>query len=558
MSLLDYSTDPAQNAFVAGDIAVPDHPPHDKSYPMSIRQIMADIAAGSNFINVKIFGAKGDGATDDTAAINAAIAYGLANHAAGFTLYFPEGRFMVTEIDLTDNGLSPAGGNFEQGIRLMGAGRFATKISPYSTGTVLLNMTGRNNATVQDLSFYADNLTAQTAVFMCRAVASPNCNNNKFLNVFAFGSYSKAAWVLVGAESSSWTNCRYWNTNTTTKNWSFFGGWTNADIGITPVNGGTLTTGPATDNRMIACEAYGNYNNAELWNFSGTCGFTMVGCTSVGGTSTGVKLVNYINLIGAVAGVGGVFNGPVSWLSPHHEVFGVDNRVYWLGGTGTRYFQGLRSEGGYFVTDDNVTGLDFDRTDVTNAPILQGGYFSAPMIAALSVGPSLYADGFIDTPVNWHLFGAIGNVAAFQFAVNSPIAAADIALAVLQGSPATVYAPALPTTGTYAIGQVIENMGSAVGQPIQWRTTVAGTLGLLNGGATTATTAAGSNAITVNSNADMKAGQKIDIATATGGPYYIRKISGTTIYLNRNVTNAVVAQPVSFVGATLRSIGNLP
>jgi hypothetical protein len=48
-----------------------------------------------NEVSVKLFGAKGDGSTDDTTAIQAALNYVVANYTNGGTLYFPEGKYIV-------------------------------------------------------------------------------------------------------------------------------------------------------------------------------------------------------------------------------------------------------------------------------------------------------------------------------------------------------------------------------------------------------------------------------------------------------------------------------
>jgi hypothetical protein len=59
--------------------------------------------AGSRRVSVRQFGATGDGSTDDTAAINRA----LANCAPGETLYFPAGRYQVSVSDGGERSLTP-------------------------------------------------------------------------------------------------------------------------------------------------------------------------------------------------------------------------------------------------------------------------------------------------------------------------------------------------------------------------------------------------------------------------------------------------------------------
>jgi hypothetical protein len=72
----------------------------------------------TDWFNVKYHGAQGDGVTDDTTAINAAIA--LANTAGG-VVYFPKGTYVIS-----GTGLTP----IQTGVVLKGDGRSTTTIKP--------------------------------------------------------------------------------------------------------------------------------------------------------------------------------------------------------------------------------------------------------------------------------------------------------------------------------------------------------------------------------------------------------------------------------------------
>jgi len=65
-----------------------------RGYDKDIRTMISQMA-----INVKSFGAKGDGSTDDTAAINSAVQYAITN---GAVLWFPAGTYMVLAEDPAD------------------------------------------------------------------------------------------------------------------------------------------------------------------------------------------------------------------------------------------------------------------------------------------------------------------------------------------------------------------------------------------------------------------------------------------------------------------------
>ncbi|WP_354637112.1 glycosyl hydrolase family 28-related protein [Kitasatospora camelliae] len=93
---------------------------------------------GSDWFDVRSYGAIGDGTTDDTAAIQAAL--DAAKAAGGGTVYFPTGSYPVTPA-----GATPAltvGGN---GIRLVGAGSKAAMLVKRTDG-ILLRMSGARRA----------------------------------------------------------------------------------------------------------------------------------------------------------------------------------------------------------------------------------------------------------------------------------------------------------------------------------------------------------------------------------------------------------------------------
>jgi hypothetical protein len=90
-------------------------------------------APSSPMFNVKDYGAKGDGSTDDTSSIQSAI--DAASTAGGGTVWFPAGTYMVTP---TTN---PALTVTTDGIKLVGAARKKSIVKKTANG-VLLSMNG--------------------------------------------------------------------------------------------------------------------------------------------------------------------------------------------------------------------------------------------------------------------------------------------------------------------------------------------------------------------------------------------------------------------------------
>lgn len=109
----------------------------------------------SQVFNVKLFGALGDGSTDDTSAVQAAIT--AANAAGGGKVYFPRGTYIIASA-LTGYG----------SIHYCGDGVGATILRTSGTATYsLFTFTTRNNVTVSDMTLQG---TGTSAAATCRAL----------------------------------------------------------------------------------------------------------------------------------------------------------------------------------------------------------------------------------------------------------------------------------------------------------------------------------------------------------------------------------------------------
>ncbi|MCF2528908.1 glycoside hydrolase family 55 protein [Yinghuangia soli] len=91
----------------------------------------ADTAGSTYAVNVRDHGAKGDGKTDDSDAIRAAVTAAIAGRVGGAAqkeVYFPPGNYKVTKKDTLM--WSPTGGSADQifGLRFRGAGPRVTNI----------------------------------------------------------------------------------------------------------------------------------------------------------------------------------------------------------------------------------------------------------------------------------------------------------------------------------------------------------------------------------------------------------------------------------------------
>lgn len=108
---------------------------------------------GMSCVNVKSFGAKGDGVTDDTAAINAAI---TSIGAGSKALYLPEGTYIISSTLILP----------KDNFVLFGAGRGASVLMgavSFTTGDMLQLQSGGDYVTLRDFSITMKSSTARTS-----------------------------------------------------------------------------------------------------------------------------------------------------------------------------------------------------------------------------------------------------------------------------------------------------------------------------------------------------------------------------------------------------------
>jgi hypothetical protein len=138
-----------QEALRSGNVSNTEVLPTGGTTARTLADLFADI------INVKTYGAKGDGSTDDTAAIQAAFD---AIPTAGATVYFPPGTYNVTaQLTLTD-----------KPIHLFGDGMFISNIKWLSSATsdgILLTQTDDDyTVTVEGLTLLSEKAAVGTAL----------------------------------------------------------------------------------------------------------------------------------------------------------------------------------------------------------------------------------------------------------------------------------------------------------------------------------------------------------------------------------------------------------
>lgn len=138
------------------------------------------------YVTPQDYGAKGDGVTDDTAAVQAAI--DAVQAAGGGTVFFPPGTYLITPSGSPAIGIHMYNGTTGyQGVRLVGSSELASVLKKNGAGTIVamsgpstdttgnthckfctmefLKINGNDQSGVSVLCYYADNLTFSNVDF---------------------------------------------------------------------------------------------------------------------------------------------------------------------------------------------------------------------------------------------------------------------------------------------------------------------------------------------------------------------------------------------------------
>lgn len=183
----------------------------DEELPARLTQAALDAAyagaAGMAVFDVTAneYGATGDGTTDDTAAVAAAIADLVT--AGGGILYFPKGTYLVTGLTGASNMV----------VRGAGATNSIIKTKTGTTATSLLNFTGKTDVLVESIGFDGNN---DTVCLSGVYASTSNTVKNLVVNRCAFKNFMPVAnassvhgavytWTSEGitVTASSFTDC---------------------------------------------------------------------------------------------------------------------------------------------------------------------------------------------------------------------------------------------------------------------------------------------------------------------------------------------------------------
>ena len=134
-------------------------------------------------VSVKDFGATGNGTTDDTVAIQAAIDAVCPTVGSGFSagaVYFPAGNYLISStLNCTNSRTSNT--KSRDGLMLFGAGEGSVIIGQTNTGYAMIETTGSQWLTIRDLHLSAGSTNPSTVgIYQGLSSTLPETQNQKF------------------------------------------------------------------------------------------------------------------------------------------------------------------------------------------------------------------------------------------------------------------------------------------------------------------------------------------------------------------------------------------
>jgi hypothetical protein len=146
---------------------------------------------GGHVFNVKHpdYGAQGDGTTNDSPAIQAAITAAKAAPGGGI-VYLPPGQYRCsTSLNVANTG-SPS----VSSLIFRGGGQRSTQLNAQCTGKALFDCTGTSFVVWEDMAISGNaSYTPSCAILMARTTSLQSAGNHIVSNVLIYGNFSKAS-----------------------------------------------------------------------------------------------------------------------------------------------------------------------------------------------------------------------------------------------------------------------------------------------------------------------------------------------------------------------------
>lgn len=436
--------------------------------------------AQSGVYNVLEYGAVGDGVTDDTTAVQAAINAAFADSNGGIVL-IPAKTYALTHLNL-----SQATNEWNKHVRIVGANSQAT-ILKFSTTGVAVDMLGAVNMQFENVHITTGSQAPTVGILLARSTTAGSCNGHSFRNVRVYGNFTQAAVASVCAETTVWSECYFANSNTDGGVSFYLGSQTtgvkNNGGTYTPFtvasSHGTLLEESNTANMFVGCifEAQGNYCYALSMEASADVTFS--GCTFL----TWESATNTVAVILISAEQNDIFTGRTLFNGCLIEAGNSTHGIELYGsGAATKYYKHIKLIGNTFnlYTGASQYSVTFTGANTTTRAMIACTYLDnvRPIITADNVRCNYleYCDVII--PAGTITLASSGTAGATS--VRTTLKATTYTYA--NGGDATgnfacrkeTFGTTEPVTGNYTLGDVIWNTGVSDGERVGWVCTTSG------------------------------------------------------------------------------------
>lgn len=230
---------------------------------MSLTKASYSMVAGAP-VNVLDYGAKGDGSTNDTAAIQAAIDAACSLNETGLSagaVYFPRGRYVVTSTLNCTN--SRVNGTLKRdGLKLFGDGVASAILGNCGDGNAVIETTGSQYLHIEDLCIDCNNILNPASIGVLQALSStlPQTQNQFFKCVYIYMPDMPTANANLGSI------CIY-NFGAEENTYDTVSLYGNVAVVLTSLNNGSQV-GPVT---LTSYQTLDTVHSLGMTTFSGEC-----------------------------------------------------------------------------------------------------------------------------------------------------------------------------------------------------------------------------------------------------------------------------------------------